>query len=224
MLTFNRCSGADVNIDRSTPAGEDQFRSTLKNMVSNNLNVTQAFYTHPKILVVALNGPVVGLSAALTGFADFIYAAPHTFLLTPFSSLGLVAEGGASVGFVQRMGLAKANEALIMSKRMSVEELVQCGYVNKVFDTQKEESEKFLGLVLKEVDDRLGEHLNANSLIKIKALIRKPYRDLLDAQGVAEVYGGWRFLRVGSRRRSLGRLLVGRRSISCRTWYRIEAQ
>lgn len=88
------------------------------------------------------------------------------------------------------MGLAKANEALIMSKRLTVEELVQCGYVNKVFNTQKEESDKFLELVLKEVDERLGEHLVPDSLVKIKALIRKPYREVLDAQGVAEVYGG----------------------------------
>lgn len=183
-------AGADVNIDRGTPEGGDVFRQTLRNMVANNLNVTQAFYTHPKILVVALNGPVIGLSAALTGFADFIYAVPQTFLLTPFSSLGLVAEGGASVGFVQRMGLAKANEALIMSKRITCEELVQCGYVNKVFDTPKGDSDKFLSAVLSEVDDRMGEHLNPDSLVKIKALIRKPYKEVIDAQGVAEVYGG----------------------------------
>lgn len=154
------------------------------------MNTTQAFYSHPKILVIALNGPVVGLSAALTGFADFIYATPHTYLLTPFSSLGLVSEGGASVGFVQRMGISKANEALIMSKRITCEELVHCGYVNKVFDTKPNESDKFLDLVLKEVDDRMGEHLVPGSLTGIKALIRKPYNDLLDAQGVAEVLGG----------------------------------
>jgi peroxisomal 3,2-trans-enoyl-CoA isomerase len=153
--------------------------------VSGNFNTTQAFYTHPKILVIALNGPVIGLSAALTGFADFIYATPSTYLLTPFSSLGLVSEGGASVGFVQRMGLPKANEALIMSKRLTCEELVHCGYVNKVFA-----SENFLDSVLKEVDDRMGPHLVPESLTKIKALIRKPYKDVLDAQGVAEVYGG----------------------------------
>jgi peroxisomal 3,2-trans-enoyl-CoA isomerase len=126
----------------------------------------------------------------LTGWADFIYAAPHTFLLTPFSSLGLVSEGGASIGFVQRMGLSRANEALIMSKRLSCEELVQCGYINKVFDTQPTEQEKFLELVLKEVDDRLGAHLVPGSLTRIKALIRKPYKELMDGQGVAEVYGG----------------------------------
>ena len=141
-------------------------------------------------MVAALNGPAVGLSAAMLGFADFIYAAPHTFLLTPFSSLGLVAEGLASKSFVQRMGIAKANEALIMSKRITCEELVQCGFVNKVFDVKPGESDKFLELVLKEVDERLGDHLVPDSMTKIKALIRKPDRESLDAQGVAEVFGG----------------------------------
>lgn len=139
---------------------------------------------------MALNGPAIGLSAALTGFADFIYAAPHTFLLTPFTSLGLVSEGNASFAFVQRLGIAKANEALIMSKRLSVEELVQVGYVNKVFQVGKNESHKFLEEVLKEINERMGDHLNADSMIKVKALIRAPYKERLDANGVLEVFGG----------------------------------
>lgn len=162
----------------------------LRNFVAGNLEITNAFYTHPKILITALNGPAVGLSAALISFSDFIYAAPHAFLLTPFTSLGLVAEGGTSRSFVQRLGISKANEALIMSKRITAEELLQVGFVNKVFDTGKDEQEKFLGEVLKEVEDRLGDHLNSDSLLKVKALIRKPERDVLDQQNVAEVFGG----------------------------------
>jgi peroxisomal 3,2-trans-enoyl-CoA isomerase len=147
--------------------------------------------------VTALNGPAVGLSAALISFSDFIYAAPHAFLLTPFSSLGLVTEGNASIGFVQRLGISKANEALIMSKRISCEELVATGFVNKVFDVGgKDKSEQFLAEVLKEVDERLGTHLNSESLVKIKELIRKPGRESLDRQGVEEVMAGMaRFLK-----------------------------
>lgn len=104
--------------------------------------------------------------------------------------MGLVAEGGASRAFVQRLGISKANEALIMSKRITAEELLQVGFVNKIFDVQKGETEKFKELVFEEIDNRLGTHLIGDSLIKIKALIRKPERDLLDAQGVAEVFGG----------------------------------
>lgn len=183
-------SGADVSISRSPPPDVDTKRHYLQNFVANNLHITHAFYTHPKILVAALNGPAVGLSAALTGFADFVYAAPHTFLLTPFSSLGLVAEGGASRAFVSRLGISKANEALIMSKKLTVEELVNVGYVNAVFDVKPGESDKFLDLVLAEVEDRLGKHLIPDSLLGIKKLIRRPERDMLDAQGVAEVFGG----------------------------------
>ena len=172
-------------------SGLPDRKALLQSFVSNNLEVGQAFSTHPKILVTALNGPVVGLTAALVAYSDFVYAMPHTFLLTPFSSLGLVAEGGASATFVQRMGVAKANEALIMSKRISCEELVQCRFVNKVFEGQVGDDEAFLRQVLDEVDQRLsGGHLNARSLLLIKEMIRRPFRAGDEAATVTEVMVG----------------------------------
>lgn len=185
-------AGADVTISRSLPPTTNIRRNTLQNFVSNNLEITNAFYTHPKILITALNGPAIGLSAALISFSDFIYATPHAFLLTPFTSLGLVAEGGASRGFVQRLGISKANEALIMSKRITSEEMVQVGFINKIFDVGgKDAAEgRFLEMVLEEVRERLGEHLNAESLVRVKAIIRKPEREMMDGQTVAEVMGG----------------------------------
>ncbi|TRX91339.1 hypothetical protein FHL15_007761 [Xylaria flabelliformis] len=189
-------AGADVSVGRELPPGTDLYKEWLSSFVANNLNITQAFYSHPKILIAALNGPAVGLSAALTAFADFVYAAPHTFLLTPFSSLGLVAEGGASHAFVQRLGISKANEALIMSKRITADELVATGYVNKIFPCDKGDDAAFLRQVLHEVDERLGDHLIGDSLTGIKALIRKPEREILDRQNVAEVFAGLdRFVR-----------------------------
>lgn len=165
--------------------------------MSYNLEITNAFYTHPKILVTALNGPAIGLSAALIALSDFIYALPHTFLLTPFTSLGLVAEGGSSRAFVQRLGISKANEALIMSKRITAEEMLQVGFINKIFDLGKDEQNKFLEEVLKYIDERLGEHLNSESLLKVKALIRKPERDIMDTQNAAEVFRGLERLAAG---------------------------
>ncbi|KAI1189822.1 ClpP/crotonase-like domain-containing protein [Nemania serpens] len=185
-------AGADVSVG-SHPPTSDPYKDWLRTFVANNLNLTRAFYSHPKILIAALNGPAVGLSAALTAFADFVYAAPHAFLLTPFSSLGLVAEGGASRALVQRLGLAKANEALIMSRRIPADELLAAGYVNKIFtcdDKKGGGDDAFMRQVLAEVDERLGEHLDGGSLIGIKALIRAPEREILDRQNVAEVFAG----------------------------------
>ncbi|KAK0738549.1 ClpP/crotonase-like domain-containing protein [Schizothecium vesticola] len=170
-------------------ADNDTRQLTLRSFVAYNLNITQAFYTHPKILVAALNGPAVGLSAALVAHADFIYARPSTFLLTPFSSLGLVAEGGASRALVQRLGVGLANEALIMSRRIGVEELVRAGFVTKVFG-EGTDDEGFKRAVMGEIEERLGEHLVGESLLGIKELIRRPEREAMEAVGVREVFAG----------------------------------
>lgn len=187
-------------------------REIVKGFVANNVDVTRTFYNHSKILVVALNGPAVGLSAALIAHADFIYAAPHTFILTPFSSLGLVAEGGASRAFVERLGIAKANEALIMSKRITCEELVATGFVNKVIPApsgDKEDSDGFLKKVLEEVDDRLGTHLNQSSLLGIKELVRRPERELLDRQNGLEAFAGLERFMSGQPQEEFRKLAAG---------------
>jgi len=186
-------AGADVRTNRDAPSADENVPVRLfhiRRAMGNNIELTNAVYTHPKILITALNGPVIGLSAALIAHSDFIYAAPHTYLLTPFSSLGLVAEGNSSKAFVERLGISKANEALIMSKRITCEELVHTGFVNKVFDIQPGESDKFLQLVLDEINDRLGDHLNSSSILKIKEQIRSVDRAAHDKQLVAEFMGG----------------------------------
>lgn len=141
--------------------------------------------------------------------ADFIYAAPHTFLLTPFSSLGLVAEGGASRAMVLRLGYAKANEALIMSKRIPAAELKEAGFVNAIFDTAAGEDDKFRGLVLREVSERLGPHLNGDSLLGIKKLIRQPEREIMDSQNSKEVFGGLERFAAGIPQEEFRRLATG---------------
>lgn len=187
-------AGADVSATRPGADGGHPHEvrdAILRGFVANNIDITRTFYTFPKILVVALNGPTVGVSAGLLGFADFVYATPHAYLLTPFSSLGLVAEGGASFGLVQRMGISLANEALLCSRKISSERLLQSGFVNKIFSGKDEkDSDGFLKQVLEEVDDKLGEHLNQSSILGIKKLIRAPYLNLMEQQGVREVIDG----------------------------------
>ncbi|ETI22972.1 hypothetical protein G647_04768 [Cladophialophora carrionii CBS 160.54] len=213
-----RFFSAGANVTSTRPGvGPDMDKNAarndiLKGFVANNLDITRSFYAHPKVLIGALNGPTVGLSAALLGFCDFIYATPHTFLLTPFSSLGLVAEGGASYGLVQRMGISKANEALIMSRKIPCDELVACGFVNKVFSGKDQnDSDGFLKQVLAEVDDKLGDHLNQESIVKIKQLIRAPYLESLEAQGVREVMEGMKRFVAGAPQEEFKKIASGQK-------------
>lgn len=71
----------------------------------------------------------MGIAAALLGHFDFIYSMPNAWLSVPFTFLGIVAEGGSSVTFVNRMGLAKANEVLIWGKKKEAQELYECGFI-----------------------------------------------------------------------------------------------
>ncbi|KAG6005460.1 hypothetical protein E4U21_007929 [Claviceps maximensis] len=190
-------AGADItSIKKSFAAPQENHKYWLQTFASLQLHVTHAFAHHPKILVAALNGPVLGLSAALIGWADFIYCTPQTFVLTPFSSLGLVAEGGASRGLARRLGAARANEALIMGKKLGADDLKACGFVNEIFDVgrhggaDQDDKSMFRERVLREVDDRLGEHLNGESVLGIKKLLRRPDRHLDDEQGIHEILAG----------------------------------
>jgi peroxisomal 3,2-trans-enoyl-CoA isomerase len=205
-LTLSR--GADVGITRKAPGEDnDSHKQLLQTFVANNLNITHAFATHPKVLVIGLNGPVIGLTAALVAFADFIYCAPSTFLLTPFSSIGLVAEGGASRALALRLGPARANEALLMSRRIGSQELERCGFVNAIFD--EGDDAKFRARVLHEVDERLGDHLNGDSLIGIKKLIRKPEMDIMHTQNVHEVFAGLERFLTGVPQEEFAKLASG---------------
>jgi enoyl-CoA hydratase/carnithine racemase len=58
------------------------------------------------------------------------------------------------------MGRAKANEALILSRRIPCDKLVQCGFVNKVF-----ERERFAEKVCAYAEDTFGQRLNLESMM-----------------------------------------------------------
>ncbi|CAI6092409.1 unnamed protein product [Clonostachys chloroleuca] len=124
--------------------------------------------------------------AALISHSDFIYSVPDAYVLTPFSSLELVAEGGASVAFVQRMGWGKANEALILGRKIPVQELVQVGFVNKLF----QDKAKFRQQVLEHVQATFGDHVVGSSMLGTKALLRRRLVHEQDEAAPLETFGG----------------------------------
>ncbi|KAF7294978.1 AA-permease domain-containing protein [Mycena indigotica] len=113
---------------------------------------------------------LAGIAAAFLGYFDFIYSLPNAWLSVPFTFIGIIAEGGSSVSFINRMGLAKANEALIWGKKKDAQELLQCGFINKIFPQQSVESfhKAVRALVL---DDMEG--LDPSAIFEVKRLLKK---------------------------------------------------
>lgn len=148
--------------------------------------------------MAALNGPAVGGSAALVAFADLIYAAPHSYLLFPFTSLGLVAEVGTSRTLVRRMGISLANEALFMGRKITIQEMLQRGFVNKVIESDTVNQQNFLDSVLHDLEQGIGGHPYGSAVVGIKSLIQAPERDVMSIQNIAEVFAGVERLTSGA--------------------------
>ncbi|KIW31726.1 uncharacterized protein PV07_03326 [Cladophialophora immunda] len=209
LTGVGRFFSAGANLASREPQTDpDTGRHWLQTYVARNIFLTDAFSTHSKIIVAALNGPAVGGGAAVAAFADFAYATPLTYLLTPFASLGLVAEVGTSYTLVQKLGISLANEALLVGRKISSAELVRCGFVNKIIPA---DGEMFLPAVMKELNDQFGHHLNLESVLCIKALINRPSRKARDMQNVSEVFAVWRRLTLGVFDREVDRMQSGQK-------------
>ncbi|KAJ7109327.1 ClpP/crotonase-like domain-containing protein [Mycena epipterygia] len=163
------CAGTDVRSTGSRVLVDHVRDSFLEAVVRTTTDCGQALYSHSKILVAALNGPVMGIAAALLGHFDFIYSMPNAWLSVPFTFLGIVAEGGSSVTFVNRMGLAKANEVLIWGKKKEAQELYECGFINKILPLRPTDAfHAAVRAII--VEDMRG--LDPTALLTVKRLIR----------------------------------------------------
>jgi len=115
------------------------------------------------------------------GHFDFIYALPNVWLSVPFTFLGIVAEGGSSVSFVNRMGLGIANEVLIWGKKKNAEELLSCGFINKIFPSQTTSS--FHATVRMHLLDEMRD-LDPTALLVVKGLIKRGLYEKNDPDAV----------------------------------------
>ncbi|OQU95789.1 hypothetical protein CLAIMM_01960 [Cladophialophora immunda] len=126
---------------------------------------------HRKVLVLALNGPAIGGGATwFPGVADIVLAADSVYLQTPFSALGLVPELGSATIFMQTMGVHRANDFLMLGRKLSVQELEQWGVVNRIFP-----KEGFHDRVLEFLRQQLAVN-DGKSMMEAKRLQNLPLR------------------------------------------------
>ncbi|OWA51888.1 Enoyl-CoA delta isomerase 2, mitochondrial [Hypsibius exemplaris] len=110
-----------------------------------------AFIDHPKLLVGLVHGPCIGIAFTTMALYDVVYASDQATFHAPFTSLGLTPEGTSSYSFPKVMGPAKANEVLLLGKKLSAAEALECGFVTEVFpaDTFEVETKRRLELLPK---------------------------------------------------------------------------
>ncbi|KAJ6630754.1 ClpP/crotonase [Mycena sp. CBHHK59/15] len=198
------CAGTDVK-GNGRKVGDEIRDIFIESVVRSSTDCSQALYSHSKILVAALNGPVIGIAAAFLGHFDFIYCMPNAWLAVPFTFLGIVAEAGSSVSFVNRMGLATANEVLIWGKKKDAQQLYDCGFINQILPLQSVEA--FHGAVRTLIVEEI-RGLDPAALLVVKKLIRTGLNEKNnpDAVNLRESYAQTERFAGGVPARQFGRI------------------
>ena len=85
-----------------------------------------------KPVIAAINGPCAGMGLAMAAASDVRFAGEDAFFVSAFAQRGLVAEHATSWILPRLLGPARALDLLWTGRRVSAEEALQIGLVNRV--------------------------------------------------------------------------------------------
>jgi enoyl-CoA hydratase/carnithine racemase len=91
-----------------------------------------ALIRFPKILAAAVNGPAVGIAVTLLMHCDLVHCSEKATLWAPFTRLALVPELCSSRTFIESHGLSKANELLLLGKKIDARKAMEWNICSQV--------------------------------------------------------------------------------------------
>ena len=93
--------------------------------------------TMPKPVIASVSGPAAGIGAALAMSCDLRVMSEDSYLLSVFSNIALVPDGGLSWFLPKFMGYAKAYEYAVEAKKISASDCLKYGIANKLVPADK---------------------------------------------------------------------------------------
>src|SRR3984957_4793205 len=130
-------SGADlrdVSGGDTTPGGRPDV---YKALTQRYHPIMHAIRELPKPVIAAVNGPAVGIGCSLALCCDLIVGGGGGYFLLGFVNIGLVPDGGSSLFVPSRIGMARASEMALLGERVSAEQALQWGLINRVIEDEQ---------------------------------------------------------------------------------------
>ncbi len=128
------CVGGDVSAFAQNDANISGFLSELAGVL--HLAMAQ-FAAMRKPLVTLVNGPAAGAGMSLAIGGDIALAARSTHFTTAYGAIGLTPDGGMTWMLPRLVGMRRAQELIITSRRVGAEEAVAIGLVTNVVDDER---------------------------------------------------------------------------------------
>lgn len=107
-------------------------RTTQGKLLFEYAPVLTAIAEIPKPVIAAVPGFAAGIGMSFALHSDLLVMAEESFLLSPFTTISLLPDGGANWLLVRQLGYRLAYQLSIESERISAERCLELGLANKV--------------------------------------------------------------------------------------------
>jgi 2-(1,2-epoxy-1,2-dihydrophenyl)acetyl-CoA isomerase len=91
----------------------------------------------PKPILAAVNGSAAGIGMSVALSCDLMLMDDSAFLLSPFTTISLVPDGGLNWLLVQQLGYRRAFQLSIESERIPAQRCVELGLANKAVPAEE---------------------------------------------------------------------------------------
>ena len=130
-------AGADLSERKSSWKGsKDALIRGYKPFFENIISM-------PKPVIGSISGPAAGIGAAIAMSCDLRVMSEDSYILSVFSNIALVPDGGLSWYLPRFMGYSKAYEYAIEAKKISAKDCLKYGIANKVVSVEQLELKTF---------------------------------------------------------------------------------
>lgn len=85
-----------------------------------------------KPVIAAIPGPAAGIAMSYALACDLVVMAEEGYLLSPFSTIGLVPDGGATWFLARRLGYHRAYQLCVEAERIPAARCLELGLANRV--------------------------------------------------------------------------------------------
>lgn len=119
------CAGADLKSGLEPDADierilQDEYRPAL-----------ESIWNMEKPVIAAVGGSAAGIGVSLALVCDLLIMADNSFLLSPFTTISLVPDGGLNWLLVHQLGYRRAFQLSVESERISAKRCVALGLANR---------------------------------------------------------------------------------------------
>ncbi len=93
--------------------------------------IQEAIANMPKPVIAAVPGSAAGIGMSMALQCDLLIMAENAFLLSPFTTISLVPDGGLNWLLVRQLGYRRAFQLSVESERIPAQRCVELGLANK---------------------------------------------------------------------------------------------